>query len=151
LLLNIFKFSIKSTIYYNYNNKKKQNNEKKGTYFGELALLDDDVRKASVIATTDCECFELDRSTFKKILGSLQQTINFETQQRLQILKDFSSSNSEIDNSVSITKKQKSSNNNKNNSSSSSSKKNGNNNKNDAHDDGKHLNIKMSDLQTIGF
>ena len=60
---------------------------KTGTYFGEMALLDDDVRKASVIATTNCECFVLDRSTFTKILGSLQSVINRETNQRLEILK----------------------------------------------------------------
>jgi CRP-like cAMP-binding protein len=53
-----------------------------GQYFGEMALLDDEVRKASVIATTDCECFVLDRSTFNRILGSLQSIIARETEQR---------------------------------------------------------------------
>jgi CRP-like cAMP-binding protein len=60
---------------------------KAGTYFGEMALLDDDVRKASVVATSNCECFVLDRSTFTRILGSLQQVINRETTQRLEVLK----------------------------------------------------------------
>jgi len=60
---------------------------KTGTYFGEMALLDDDVRKASVIATTACECFVLDRATFTRILGSLQQVINRETTHRLEVLK----------------------------------------------------------------
>jgi CRP-like cAMP-binding protein len=60
---------------------------KMGTYFGEMALLDDDVRKASVVATTNCECFVLDRATFTRILGSLQAVINRETTQRLEVLK----------------------------------------------------------------
>ncbi len=60
---------------------------KSGTYFGEMALLDDEVRKATVVATTDCECFVLDRATFTRILGSLQHIINRETMQRLEVLK----------------------------------------------------------------
>jgi CRP-like cAMP-binding protein len=59
-----------------------------GNYFGEMALLDDEVRKASVIATTPCECFVLDRPTFNRILGSLQDILARETQQRLTILNE---------------------------------------------------------------
>lgn len=58
-----------------------------GTYFGEMALLDDEVRKASIIATSDCECFVLERDTFNRLLGSLKHIINRETQQRLEVLK----------------------------------------------------------------
>jgi cGMP-dependent protein kinase len=60
---------------------------KSGTYFGEMALLDDEVRKASVVATSDCECFVLDRATFTRILGSLQHIISRETMHRLEVLK----------------------------------------------------------------
>ena len=60
---------------------------KSGTYFGEMALLDDDHRKASVVATSDCECFVLERAMFVKLLGSLQTVINRETSQRLEVLK----------------------------------------------------------------
>ncbi len=60
---------------------------KSGTYFGEMALLDDEVRKASVIAVHDTACFVLDRETFTRILGSLQHILNRETQQRLEVLK----------------------------------------------------------------
>lgn len=59
-----------------------------GNYFGEMALLDDEVRKASVIATSPCECFVLDRPTFNRILGSLQDILARETQQRLTILNE---------------------------------------------------------------
>jgi len=58
-----------------------------GTYFGEMALLDDDVRKASVIATRTSECFVLDRDTFSRILNSLQHAIGKETKNRLEVLK----------------------------------------------------------------
>jgi CRP-like cAMP-binding protein len=59
-----------------------------GNYFGEMALLDDEVRKASVLATSACECFVLDRPTFNRILGSLQDILARETQQRLTILNE---------------------------------------------------------------
>ena len=52
-----------------------------------MALLDDDVRKASVIATKACECFVLDRETFSRILNSLQHAIGKETKNRLEVLK----------------------------------------------------------------
>lgn len=57
-----------------------------GQYFGEMALLDDEVRKASVIAITDCECFALDRPTFQRIVGSLQSVAG-ETSKRMEALK----------------------------------------------------------------
>jgi hypothetical protein len=66
---------------------KKVGELKNGTYFGEMALLDDDVRKATVTATADCECFVLDRATFTRLLGSLKTVINRETNQRLEVLK----------------------------------------------------------------
>jgi len=43
-----------------------------GTYFGEMALLEDDVRKASVITTSAVDLFVLDRSAFTKNLGNLK-------------------------------------------------------------------------------
>ena len=40
-----------------------------GDYFGELALLNNDVRAASVVAVTDCDCILLDKSSFERLLG----------------------------------------------------------------------------------
>ena len=57
-----------------------------GDYFGEMALLDDEVRKASVVAETDCKCFNIDRPTFNKILGNLQHVMARETASRLESL-----------------------------------------------------------------
>ena len=61
-----------------------------GSYFGEMALLDDETRKASVIAVTNCECFVLDRTTFSRILGSMQHIINREAHQRMEIIRESS-------------------------------------------------------------
>ncbi|MFH1539605.1 MAG: cyclic nucleotide-binding domain-containing protein, partial [bacterium] len=36
-------------------------------FFGEMALIDDDVRSASVLADTDCECFVIKKSDFQKL------------------------------------------------------------------------------------
>ncbi len=42
-----------------------------GSYFGERALLMNDLRAASIIATSPVTCLTLDRSTFKRLLGPL--------------------------------------------------------------------------------
>merc|ERR1712232_1489149 len=45
---------------------------KRGDYFGELALLHDDVRKASVQAKTEARVLSVDRKAFKRVLGALE-------------------------------------------------------------------------------
>lgn len=42
-----------------------------GHYFGERALLMNDLRAASIVATSACKCLTLDRATFKRLLGPL--------------------------------------------------------------------------------
>jgi CRP-like cAMP-binding protein len=44
----------------------------KGEYFGEIALLSGQPRKASVYAVGKAVCFYITRPTFKRILGPLQ-------------------------------------------------------------------------------
>jgi CRP-like cAMP-binding protein len=39
-----------------------------GDYFGEMALIDGDVRSASVVAQTDVRCLRLSRTPFMKML-----------------------------------------------------------------------------------
>lgn len=68
-----------------------------GQYFGEMALLDDEVRKASVISMTNCECFVLDRPTFNRILGSLQSILERETADRMTALKSVTNADSNED------------------------------------------------------
>jgi CRP-like cAMP-binding protein len=60
---------------------------KSGDYFGEMALLDDETRKASIIANVDCKCVFIDRSTFNKVLGSLKHLMERETMARLEVLE----------------------------------------------------------------
>lgn len=60
---------------------------KSGDYFGEMALLDDEIRKATIVADVECKCVYVDRSTFNKILGSLKHLMERETMARLDVLE----------------------------------------------------------------
>ena len=42
-----------------------------GSYFGEIALISNEKRQASVIATKDTKCLSIDRKRFKHLLGPL--------------------------------------------------------------------------------
>ena len=44
----------------------------RGAYFGELALLDDKPRQASVVANTEVKLARLDRAGFKRLLGPVE-------------------------------------------------------------------------------
>ncbi|KAK5081332.1 hypothetical protein LTS08_004473 [Lithohypha guttulata] len=48
---------------------------KRGDYFGELALLNDRPRAASVIAQSDCKVARLGRDGFKRLLGPVESTM----------------------------------------------------------------------------
>ena len=46
-----------------------------GDYFGELALLKNEPRNASIIAKSDCKLLYLERKAFKRLLGPLEQIL----------------------------------------------------------------------------
>jgi len=46
-----------------------------GDYFGELALITNEPRAANVIAKSDCKCLALDRMSFKRLLGPLENLL----------------------------------------------------------------------------
>jgi CRP-like cAMP-binding protein len=41
--------------------------ESMNVFFGELALMDDDVRSATVMSETDCECFSIRKADFERL------------------------------------------------------------------------------------
>jgi len=47
----------------------------RGGYFGELALMRDDTRAASVIAATEAKLLYLERKTFKSLLGPIEDVL----------------------------------------------------------------------------
>ena len=44
-----------------------------GDYFGEIALLKDCTRQASIVAQTDCKVLSIDRATFKRLINNLDE------------------------------------------------------------------------------
>ena len=56
-----------------------------GTYFGERALLMNDLRAASIIATSDVQVLSLERATFKRLLGPLDDILR----RNMEVYKKF--------------------------------------------------------------
>ena len=54
---------------------KEVMNYKPGDYFGEIALLKNEPRAANVIAKTKLKVISLERSSFKRLLGPLDEIL----------------------------------------------------------------------------
>jgi CRP-like cAMP-binding protein len=54
---------------------EKVNSLSRGDYFGELALLNEDLRQATVIADTHVECLTMSRQVFDSLVGSLEDAV----------------------------------------------------------------------------
>merc|ERR1719440_890416 len=61
-----------------------------GDLFGELALLNDKPRAASIVTKTQCEVLKLTRKSFERMLGSLTilQQSSYQTDPR-KLIADF--------------------------------------------------------------
>ena len=58
-----------------------------GGYFGEIALLTNQPRKANVIAVEDCETLVLDRATFKRVMGPLESILERNMENYKEVMK----------------------------------------------------------------
>jgi len=60
----------------------------KGDYFGERALITKEMRAASIVVTSDeCSVLSLNRDTFNRLLGSLEDILRRNMEQYHQILE----------------------------------------------------------------
>lgn len=49
---------------------------KAGEYFGEIALVKNTVRQASIKAETDCRVVSIQRDAFKRLLGPIEEILS---------------------------------------------------------------------------
>ncbi|CEG68189.1 Putative cAMP-dependent protein kinase regulatory subunit [Rhizopus microsporus] len=71
--------------------QQKVNEMKKGDYFGELALLNDKPRAATVVAEGPLKCVTLSKSAFIRLLGPVMTILKRNTANYHAILKDAQS------------------------------------------------------------
>ena len=60
---------------------------KAGEYFGELALIKGEPRAANVIATSDAKVISLDRNSFKRLLGPLEDILKRNSDTYIKYMK----------------------------------------------------------------
>mmetsp|Transcript_21499 Transcript_21499/g.3501 ORF Transcript_21499/g.3501 Transcript_21499/m.3501 type:complete len:126 (-) Transcript_21499:850-1227(-) len=60
-----------------------------GGYFGELALIKNEPRAANIIATSDLSCVCLDRHSFKRLLGPVENILQRNAQKYEEIMKEM--------------------------------------------------------------
>ena len=58
-----------------------------GGFFGELALLKNEPRAASIVADTNCRCLSLDRMAFKRLLGPLEDILQRNSENYIKYMK----------------------------------------------------------------
>ena len=57
-----------------------------GGYFGELALIRNEPRAASIVAKTNCVCLLLDRKSFKRLLGPIEDILKRNSEDYLKYM-----------------------------------------------------------------
>lgn len=70
------------------NQQQLVNEKKKGDYFGELALLNDKPRAATVVAKGDLKCVTLGKAAFTRLLGPVMDILKRNTANYHAILKE---------------------------------------------------------------
>lgn len=60
----------------------------KGSYFGELALIKNEPRAASIVSCSDCKLLYLDRLSFKRILGPIENILKRNSEAYIKYIKD---------------------------------------------------------------
>ena len=74
-----------------------------GSYFGEMALLDDEIRKATVTSLTEVQLFSIDRSTFTNVMGHLKHIMKRDVKVRLETLKGVINDNDHASTNFKLT------------------------------------------------
>ena len=59
---------------------------KNGDYFGELALMNNDARAATILAKADSKIIYVDKIRFARILGSIEEILK----RNIELYKKFS-------------------------------------------------------------
>ena len=59
----------------------------KGSYFGELALLKGEPRAANVVAQTNLKLISLDRNSFKRLLGPIEEILKRNSEQYIKYVQ----------------------------------------------------------------
>mgnify|MGYP000132380787 FL=1 len=63
-----------------------------GDYFGELSLINNEVRQATVTARTETKCLCIDRKTFKRLLGPLETMLKEHSELYAKYVEDHKTS-----------------------------------------------------------
>lgn len=60
---------------------------KQGDYFGELALIKGEPRAANIVAETNLKLITLDRNSFKRLLGPIEDILRRNSDQYVKYMK----------------------------------------------------------------
>jgi cAMP-dependent protein kinase regulator len=60
---------------------------KKGDYFGELALIKGEPRAANIVATSNLKVISLDRDSFKRLFGPIEEILKRNSDKYIKFIK----------------------------------------------------------------